>query len=87
MLRIRLQRPGKSIKGIHHYKIVVMEGSAARDSKFNAQVGIYNPARKILNIDIAKYQEWVKKGAAPTEAVAALFKRYKKESQAKEQGD
>jgi len=78
MLKIRLRRPGKSVKRKYHQKIVVTEARAARDSKFIAQIGYYDPSRKLLNFDISKYEAWIKKGAKPTETVATLFKRYKK---------
>ena len=38
MLRIRLRKPGKSVKGRYHYKIVVCDGRSARDSKFIKQI-------------------------------------------------
>ena len=79
MLKIRLRKPGKSIKRRYHYKIVVTEAKFARDSRFVKQVGYYNPTSKLLKIDIDKYQEWIKKGAQPTQTVASLFKRYKKQ--------
>lgn len=78
MLRIRLQRPGKSVKRRYHYKIVVNERKAARESRFIAQVGYYDPSRKLLNFNISKYEVWLSKGAQPTETVATLFKKYKK---------
>jgi small subunit ribosomal protein S16 len=80
MLKIRLRKPGKSIKGRNHFKIVVAEARSARESKFVEQVGYYNPVRKLLKIDIGKYEDWLKKGAKPTETVASLFKRYKKQN-------
>ena len=78
MVRIRLMKPGKSVKGRCHYKIVVMESTKPRDSNFIAQVGFYDPSRKILEVDLAKYEVWAKKGAKSTETVASLVKRYKK---------
>ena len=86
MLKIRLRRPGKSIKRRYHYKIVVTEAKRARESRFVAQIGYYDPSQKLLKFDISKYEAWVKKGARPTETVATLFKRYKKKqaSQAKQ---
>ncbi|MCF7907513.1 MAG: 30S ribosomal protein S16 [Candidatus Omnitrophica bacterium] len=78
MLRIRLQRPGKSVKGKRHYKIVVIERGRARDAGFKAELGYYNPAEKLLKVDIDKYDAWFKKGAQPTETVASLYKKYKK---------
>ncbi|MEM7817178.1 MAG: 30S ribosomal protein S16 [Candidatus Aenigmatarchaeota archaeon] len=80
MLRIRLRKPGKTAKGRYHYKIVVMEKSRARDSKFIEQIGYYDPSNKLLKFNIEKYQEWIKKGAKPTETVSSLYKRYKKTS-------
>ncbi len=76
MLKIRLRRPGKSIKGRRHQKIVVTEHSWARESKFIDEIGYYDPGRELLKIDTDKYQEWVKKGAQVSETVASLFKNY-----------
>jgi len=80
MLKIRLRRPGKSAKRRHHYKIVVIELTSARESKFASQVGYYDPSRKLLKFDTAEYDSWIKKGAKPTSTVASLFKKYKKEA-------
>jgi len=81
MLKIRLRRPGKSIKHRYHYKIVLAEAKTARESKFLVQIGYYDPSRKLLKFDIPKYEAWVKKGAKPTETVKTLFKKYKKSAQ------
>ncbi len=86
MLKIRLMKPGKSVKRQTHFKIVVMESKKARDSSFVEQLGYYNPSRKMLNIDLTKYEEWLKKGAQPTETVVSLVKRYRKnQEKSKEQ--
>ena len=79
MLKIRLMKPGKSVKRRSAYKIVIMEQHAPRDSSFSDQVGHYNPIEKLLKIDIEKYQKWIKKGAQPTDTVRALYKRYNKQ--------
>lgn len=79
MLKIRLMKPGKSVKGRYHYKIVVIDIRKARDSKFVDEIGYYDPARKLLSFDVEKYGDWFKKGARPTETVASLLKRYKKQ--------
>lgn len=79
MLKIRLMKPGKSIKRRYHFKVVVTESKRARDSRFTDQIGYYDPARKLLKIDIENYDSWVKKGAQPTEKVAALYRRFKRE--------
>ena len=78
MVKIRLMKPGKSAKRRAHFKIVIMERKSARDSKFLEQIGVYNPAQKLLKIDLERYQYWFKRGARPTETVKSLAKRYKK---------
>jgi len=77
MLRIRLRKSGKSIKRRYHFKIVVSEVQKARESDFVEEIGFYDPSKDLLKIDIEKYQEWIKKGAKPTETVKSLCKRYK----------
>jgi len=57
-----------------------MEAKSARESRFIAQVGYYDPSQKLLNFDLSKYETWIKKGAKPTETVATLFKKYKRQS-------
>lgn len=73
MLKIKLARFGRRHQP--NYRIVVTERRDKRDGKYVAQVGMYNPLTKSLQIDEALYQEWMKKGAQPTDTVADLFKR------------
>ena len=76
MLKIKLARFGK--RNQPHYRIVVNKAREKRDGAYVAQVGHYSPAQnpKILEIDVAAFKSWLKKGAQPTITVAALFKRY-----------
>lgn len=85
MVKIRLRRPGKSIKGRTHQKIVVTEKSWARESKFIDQIGYYDPGRDLLKIDTDKYKQWIEKGAQPSETVASLFKNYGKPKKVKKE--
>lgn len=78
MLKIRLMKPGKSVKRKCHFKIVVMEARKARDSNFLEQIGYYDSSRKLFKLDLEKYENWRKKGAQPTETVASLARRHKK---------
>jgi small subunit ribosomal protein S16 len=80
MLKIRLRRPGRSVKRRYHYKIVVIEAKSARESRFVAELGYYDPSCKLLKFNIADYEAWVNKGATPSETVATLFRKYKKKS-------
>jgi len=73
MLKIKLARFGRRHQP--NYRIVVTEQRDKRDGQYVAQVGIYNPVTKNLQIDTPLYQEWLTKGAQPTETVAGLFKR------------
>ena len=79
-LKIRLRKPGKSIKRRYHYKIIVTEARSPREGRFVDEIGYYDPACKLLKVDLTKYDNWVKKGAQPTMTVKNLAKKYKKES-------
>ncbi len=85
-LKIRLQRAGKSIKRRHHFKIVVIERSRKRDGKFVDSLGYYDPSQNpvLLKVDVDKYQDWVKKGAEPSETVASLFRNYQRKNKKEE---
>jgi small subunit ribosomal protein S16 len=79
MLRIRMRKPGKIAKGRYHFKVVVIDGRRSRDARFVEQIGHYDPSRGLLKIETEKYDNWVKKGAKPTETVTSLYKKYKKQ--------
>ena len=76
MLKIKLARFGKTKQP--HYRIVINEAKDKRDGKYVAQVGRYIPTEspKVLEFNVEEYKNWVKKGAQPTETVAALFTRF-----------
>lgn len=77
MLKIKLARFGKKHQA--HFRMVVNEARDKRDGKYVALLGHYAPTYqpKILEIDIKAYDEWVGKGAQPTDTVAVLYKRFK----------
>ena len=73
---IRLARGGA--KKRPYYYIVVADSHAARDGKFIERVGSYNPmvakdSPERLVIKTERVQEWLDKGAQPTERVAKLI--------------
>lgn len=76
MLKIKLARFGKRRQP--HYRIVVNEARDKRDGSYVAQVGRYVPTEtpKVLEFNVEEYKNWMKKGAKPTETVAALFARF-----------
>ncbi len=77
MLKIRLTRVGA--KKAPFYRIVVAESRFARDGRFVEEIGTYNPLTDpaTVEIDMAKAEEWMKKGAQPTDKVKALIEKNK----------
>jgi small subunit ribosomal protein S16 len=74
MVRIRLKRVG----GKKHpfYRVVIADQRAARDGAFIEQIGTYDPFPNPpeIKLDEEKVNEWIKKGAQPSESVASLLK-------------
>ncbi|AZL15969.1 30S ribosomal protein S16 [Rickettsiales endosymbiont of Stachyamoeba lipophora] len=75
-VKIRLTRGGSKKRPF--YRIVVANSRSPRDGKFIEVIGTYNPLlakdhekRFVVNIDAA--QNWLSKGALPTETVAKIM--------------
>ena len=75
MLKIRLRRIGA--KKAPFYRVVVAESHYARDGRFVEEIGTYNPLvdPEEVKIDLEKANEWIRKGAQPTDTVKALLKK------------
>lgn len=75
MLKIKLSRYGK--RGQPFYRIIVAEAKSKRDGKYIDLIGTYNPLSQPaeIKLDQQKYQDWLKKGAQPTDTVRGLFKK------------
>lgn len=75
MVKIRLRRDGA--KKAPYYTIVVADSRYPSDGRFIEKVGTYNPMVEPaeLKLDNEKVAEWIKKGAKPTDTVAALIKK------------
>jgi len=74
-VKIRLTRMGSKKKPF--YRVVVADSRAPRDGKFIEQIGYFNPLLESdqVKLDTEKAQEWLGKGAQPTDTVKALFKK------------
>jgi len=83
-VKIRLARAGAKKRPYYH--IVVANSASPRDGKFIEIIGAYNPMlaktdEKRVKLDTEKVQDWLKKGAQPTDRVlrfldaAGLMKR------------
>src|SRR5438046_7733312 len=75
MLKIRLRRMGAKFQP--HYRVVVADARAPRDGRFVSILGYYDPRTNpaTIHLDGAQVQEWVRKGAQPTEAVIGLLRQ------------
>lgn len=75
MVKIRLRRDGA--KKAPYYTVVVADSRYPADGRFIEKVGTYNPMVEPaeIKIDGKKVQDWIKKGAKPTDIVASLIKK------------
>lgn len=75
-LKMRLSRGGS--KKRPYYSIVIADSRSPRDGRFIEKIGTYNPILKsedpnriLLKLD--RVQEWLAKGAQPTDRVARFL--------------
>ncbi len=73
-VRLRLTRVGSKKNPI--YRVVVADSRSPRDGKFIEIIGRYNPQTdpSTIDLDDEKIQEWIAKGAQPSDAVKKLIK-------------
>ncbi|MGQ4001988.1 30S ribosomal protein S16 [Francisellaceae bacterium CB300] len=80
MVVIRMARGGAKKRPF--YRIVVADKRSPRDGKFIERLGFFNPVAKggeeRLKLDLEKAQEWISKGAQPSDRVASLIKEAQK---------
>lgn len=74
-VRIRLKRMGA--KKRPYYRIVVMDSSSPRDGRAIEELGYYHPVERQNQIKINKnkFQEWVDKGAIPSDTVKRILNK------------
>ena len=72
-VKIRLTRTGA--KKNPSYRVVVADSRRARDGKFIDIVGTYEPlkAEDQIHLDAEKAQQWLQKGAQPSDTVRDLL--------------
>ena len=68
-VKLRLMRMGK--KKQPTYRVVAADGRSPRDGRFIEILGHYDPRQEpsVVKIDTAKADEWIAKGAQPTDRV------------------
>ncbi|MEI6222263.1 MAG: 30S ribosomal protein S16 [bacterium] len=74
-LKIKLSRYGR--KKLPFYRVVVVEARSKRDGNYVDLLGFYNPLTHpaTLEINHDKTNDWITKGAKPTDTVAYLLKK------------
>jgi small subunit ribosomal protein S16 len=85
MVRIRLTRLGRKRKPF--FRIVIMDSRKKRDGEYIEKIGDYEPTKPAIgtgteklkkrsNINLSKYQEWIKRGASASERAEKIFKAH-----------
>ena len=76
-VKIRLKRMGAKKRPF--YRVVVADSRMPRDGRFIEEIGYYNPLTSPVQvkIDVDKANDWLSKGAIPTDTVKHLLKNYK----------
>ncbi len=72
---IRLRREGTTNRP--YYRVVVADSRSPRDGKFIEMIGNYDPNKEgeNANLDLARAEYWVSKGARPSETVASIIRK------------
>ena len=85
-VKIRLARHGA--KKAPFYRVVVADGRRARNGRFIEIIGRYNPCvtPSAIEINLERVDEWMSKGAQPTEAAAKLIAAARGDKAAPEKG-
>jgi small subunit ribosomal protein S16 len=73
-VKLRLMRMGK--KKQPTYRVVAADARSPRNGRFIEIIGVYDPRQEpsVVKIDTEKANDWIRKGAQPTETVARLLK-------------
>ena len=77
MLKIRLRRMGS--RQDPFYRVVVSESRSTPQSSFVESLGTYDPGTnpQTIQVDVAKAEAWIRKGAHPSETVRSLLAKAK----------
>jgi len=82
MVTIRLARGGAKKRPFYH--IVVTDSRNRRDGRYIERIGFFNPVAKggevRLQVDFARVDHWVTKGAQASDRVAGLIKQERKQN-------
>ncbi len=74
MLKIRLQK--KLNKLSNSFRIVVIKKNYKRDGIYKESLGIYNPVKKYLVLNIVRFKYWISLGTEVSVTVTKLAKTF-----------
>ena len=78
-VRIRLSRIGK--KKEPFFRLVAVDSRSKRDGQYLANIGTYDAINStIVSFNEGVYDEWVAKGALPTDSAKKIYRLYKRAS-------
>ena len=74
---LRLSRAGTHKAPFYH--VVATDSRKPRDGKYLEDVGVYDPTRKpvLIELKAERVQHWLKAGARPSQTWAMILKRAK----------
>ncbi len=83
---LRLSRAGTHKAPFYH--VVATDSRSARDGRYIEDVGLYDPTRKPVRIELKtdRVEHWLKVGARPSQTVAMILKRVKAQKPAEKKG-
>lgn len=82
MITIRLKPMGT--KNCKKWRVVVTDSRVSRSGRLIEEIGVYDPSVDPPKIQIKKerYEEWIRKGAQPSQTLKSLVKNEKKSASA-----
>lgn len=84
MVTIRLTRRGAKKQPFYH--VVVTDSRVRQGGTILEQVGYFNPIpagkERAVELNVERIDYWLNKGAKPSERVASLVKKYRKQAAA-----
>jgi small subunit ribosomal protein S16 len=80
MVVIRMSRQGSKKRPF--YRIVAADKRRPRDGRFIDLLGTYDPTTKAFSLDTERYAKWLKNGAQPSDTLASLVRRTKRQAAA-----
>jgi len=84
-VRIRLSRIGR--KKTPFYNLVAIDSRSKRDGAFLSDIGTYDGLKgEVVHFKEDIYNDWIAKGAIPSDSAKRIYRAYKRIVKSREQG-